>query len=292
VSVDFSCEVKKKKKNWIDVCAFCSLLPLPSAPPPTPERRSLESVDVQRTFGPLIVSFAPVQASVNNKYDFWQKEVVSIFGAKLGEAMNGFYSAVSSARQELEAHRYAHGGTWFRMAFVLLVCLFSCVSHLACSSLLVTVHPVSLFSLSVCLSPAPSLEAEGTSGAVKLIIHVNELRERVHDWGEDVRLYHAGVPLLQKNRYVFPSDWLEYDMLEVRKWTCSFFFSLLDFFVFLLFPVLPRSLSRLLISFSSSSPTTPPPPPSPLRLPFSLSSSLSLFVSLASSLSLFLCLWI
>jgi dynein heavy chain 1 len=65
-------------------------------------RKTIETSETEKAFGPIVVNYAQVQASVNNKYDFWQKEVLVHFGGKLGEAMNGFYTVLKTARSELE----------------------------------------------------------------------------------------------------------------------------------------------------------------------------------------------
>ncbi len=64
-------------------------------------RQTIDSLDREKSFGPVVISFAQVQASVNNKYDFWQKDVVTQFGLRTGEAINRFYSALSAARGEV-----------------------------------------------------------------------------------------------------------------------------------------------------------------------------------------------
>ena len=45
-----------------------------------------------------------MQASVNNKYDYWHTDILHNYGNKLAEHMAQFYSTIGKARSELEAH--------------------------------------------------------------------------------------------------------------------------------------------------------------------------------------------
>lgn len=65
-------------------------------------RTTFDNSQTEKKFGPLVIDYAQVQASVNNKYDYWHKDVLSHFGAKLGDHMKSFHTTISTARQELE----------------------------------------------------------------------------------------------------------------------------------------------------------------------------------------------
>jgi len=45
-----------------------------------------------------------VQARVNAKYDSWQRDILSRFGVKLGNAMKEMHASISKARNDLEHH--------------------------------------------------------------------------------------------------------------------------------------------------------------------------------------------
>jgi len=70
----------------------------------TRSRKTFDNSSTKKAFGPIIISYEQVQASVSNKYDFWHKDILSSFGAKLGDSMQELYSSVSTARNELEHH--------------------------------------------------------------------------------------------------------------------------------------------------------------------------------------------
>jgi dynein heavy chain 1 len=130
----------------------------------TRSRKTFDNSSTQKSFGPIVISYEQVQASVSNKYDFWHKDILSTFGSKLGDSMHELYSSISVARNELEHH--------------------------------------SVDSL------------ESTNEAVQFIIQIQELKKKQPVWDENMKLYHTSNQLLQKQRFQFPSDWLEYDVLE------------------------------------------------------------------------------
>jgi len=41
---------------------------------------------------------------VNTKYDVWQRDILSRFGVKLGNAMKEMHASILKARNELEHH--------------------------------------------------------------------------------------------------------------------------------------------------------------------------------------------
>ncbi|KAF8139617.1 dynein heavy chain, N-terminal region 1-domain-containing protein [Boletus edulis] len=59
-------------------------------------RSTFDTSETQRSFG--------VQARVNAKYDAWQRDILSRFGVKLGNAMKEMHASILKARNELEHH--------------------------------------------------------------------------------------------------------------------------------------------------------------------------------------------
>ena len=43
-------------------------------------RKTFDSVDTEKCFGPIVIDFRSVQSKVTNKYDSWHKEVINKFG--------------------------------------------------------------------------------------------------------------------------------------------------------------------------------------------------------------------
>ncbi|KAI6146694.1 dynein heavy chain, N-terminal region 1-domain-containing protein [Pisolithus tinctorius] len=67
-------------------------------------RSTFDTSETQRSFGVCIVDYEQVQARVNAKYDAWQRDILSRFGVKLGNAMKEMHAAILKARNELEHH--------------------------------------------------------------------------------------------------------------------------------------------------------------------------------------------
>lgn len=130
-------------------------------------RTTFDNSSSSKNFGPIIIDYAQVQASVNNKYDYWHKDVISNFGSKLNESMKVFFDKISTSRKDLE-----------RL----------------------------------------SVETVSTAEAVGFIIQIQELKKNVKSWEIEVNTFSNGQQLLQRQRFQFPSDWLDYDMVEAE-WT-------------------------------------------------------------------------
>ncbi|KIJ14883.1 hypothetical protein PAXINDRAFT_169564 [Paxillus involutus ATCC 200175] len=67
-------------------------------------RSTFDTSETQRSFGVCVVDYEQVQARVNAKYDAWQRDILSRFGVKLGNAMKEMHAAILKARNELEHH--------------------------------------------------------------------------------------------------------------------------------------------------------------------------------------------
>ena len=59
-------------------------------------RSTFDTTQTSKEFGPIVIDFKQVQVSISNKYDYWHKEALKWFGARLGNAMGEFYVRVSS----------------------------------------------------------------------------------------------------------------------------------------------------------------------------------------------------
>jgi hypothetical protein len=68
-------------------------------------RATFDTSETTRTFGGVcVVDYEQVQSRVNAKYDAWQRDITSRFGAKLGAAMKEMHASILKARNELEHH--------------------------------------------------------------------------------------------------------------------------------------------------------------------------------------------
>ncbi|KAG2064001.1 cytoplasmic dynein heavy chain 1 [Suillus decipiens] len=67
-------------------------------------RSTFDTSETQLSFGVCVVDYEQVQARVNAKYDAWQRDILSRFGVKLGNAMKEMHASIMKARNELEHH--------------------------------------------------------------------------------------------------------------------------------------------------------------------------------------------
>jgi hypothetical protein len=65
-------------------------------------RTTFDTTETQKEFGVCVVEYEQVQARVNAKYDAWQRDILSRFGVKLGNAMKEMHAAILKSRNELE----------------------------------------------------------------------------------------------------------------------------------------------------------------------------------------------
>jgi dynein heavy chain 1, cytosolic len=66
-------------------------------------RKSFDTQETQRMFGPMAIDYTKVQSKVNVKYDAWHKDVLSKFGSLLGVELQDFHAQVSKSRSDLES---------------------------------------------------------------------------------------------------------------------------------------------------------------------------------------------
>jgi len=67
-------------------------------------RSTFDNSDTQRSFGVIVIDYEQVQSRVNAKYDSWQRDILSRFGVKLGNAMKEMHASILKARHDLESH--------------------------------------------------------------------------------------------------------------------------------------------------------------------------------------------
>lgn len=67
-------------------------------------RTTFDTSETQKSFGVCVIDYEQVQARVNAKYDSWQRDILSRFGVKLGNAMKEMHAQILKARNELEHH--------------------------------------------------------------------------------------------------------------------------------------------------------------------------------------------
>lgn len=126
-------------------------------------RTTFDSNEAQRDFGTVVVRYSSVQSNVNNKYDYWHKDILHQYGTRIGEAMKKFHSNLVTIRVDMEAQ---------------------------------------------------SIETASTPEAVNAILKIQDVRKNLTRWEQDVERYGSGQQLLQRQRFAFPSDWLDFEVVD------------------------------------------------------------------------------
>ena len=65
-------------------------------------RKTFDNDKNEKVFGALVVDYSSVQDKVNNKYDFWHKEIMNQFAQKSNEGMIEFSKKIRAAKDILE----------------------------------------------------------------------------------------------------------------------------------------------------------------------------------------------
>ena len=65
-------------------------------------RKTFDTSEDQKYFGPIVIYYGAVQTKVNNKYDMIHKEILNKFGSTLGGKMREFKNMVLGGRHQLE----------------------------------------------------------------------------------------------------------------------------------------------------------------------------------------------
>ncbi|EGC38132.1 cytoplasmic dynein heavy chain [Dictyostelium purpureum] len=61
-----------------------------------------------------------------------------------------------------------------------------------------------------------TVETVSTEEAVFFVIQIQDIKKKMSVWEGDLRYYRSGQDLLQRQRFQFPSDWLDCDMIEAE----------------------------------------------------------------------------
>lgn len=70
-------------------------------------RKTVDTTETMKLFGPIEIHYGKVQQKVNLKYDSWHREILSRFGSLLGENMQDFHGTVAKVSCCLMLHVHA-----------------------------------------------------------------------------------------------------------------------------------------------------------------------------------------
>ncbi|WVN87983.1 uncharacterized protein L203_103180 [Cryptococcus depauperatus CBS 7841] len=84
-------------------------------------RSTFDTTETRKDFGVCVIDYANAQSKVNAKYDAWQRELLSRYGAKLGVNMKDTYSDILKARTDLESLAIEGSSTARAVSFITFV---------------------------------------------------------------------------------------------------------------------------------------------------------------------------
>lgn len=84
-------------------------------------RSTFDTTETQHSFGVAVIRYEQVQTKVNAKYDTWQRDILSRFGAKLGMSMKETHATLLKARTDLEQHSIEVSSTAQAVSFITFV---------------------------------------------------------------------------------------------------------------------------------------------------------------------------
>jgi dynein heavy chain 1 len=84
-------------------------------------RKTVDTTETMKQFGPVEIHYGKVQQKVNLKYDSWHREILSRFGSLLGDNMQDFHCTVAKYRTDLESHVVDAATTSEAVGFITLM---------------------------------------------------------------------------------------------------------------------------------------------------------------------------
>ncbi|KAB8342928.1 hypothetical protein FH972_022525 [Carpinus fangiana] len=84
-------------------------------------RSTFDTSAANRDFGLLSVEYEQVQSRINQKYDFWQNDILNKFATKLGARINEVFSELEQSRKDLEGSSLEASSTAHAVAFITVV---------------------------------------------------------------------------------------------------------------------------------------------------------------------------
>lgn len=143
-------------------------------------------------FGPISVEYRTVMTKVNNKYDQWHKTILSRFGQLLGDSavkLNGTLSMFSLS---------VASSSYFLLSF--------------CSSPLTALIPTTGNARKQL--ETFNLDFTSTEKIVNSVTLLQELNKKSKGWAVELETQGQVEKLLERQRFVFPTDWLSIERIS------------------------------------------------------------------------------
>lgn len=84
-------------------------------------RSTFDTTETRKDFGVCEIHYANAQSKVNAKYDAWQRDLLTRYGAKLSAAMKAVYTSILKARSDLEISSIEGSSTAQAVSFITFV---------------------------------------------------------------------------------------------------------------------------------------------------------------------------
>jgi dynein heavy chain 1 len=139
-------------------------------------------------FGPILVEYRTVMTKVNNKYDQWHKTILSRFGQLLGDSavkLNGTLSMCCRSHSSFPS------------------CLSFCF--------LLTSHTTGNARKQL---ETFTLDFTSTEKIVNSVTLLQELNKKSKGWAVELETQGQVEKLLERQRFVFPTDWLSIERIS------------------------------------------------------------------------------
>ncbi len=68
-------------------------------------RKTLDTQETYKSFGPLIIDFSKIQSKIGVKYDNWHQDLLRKFGQIIQTVANDFHANISEVLKFLSSHQ-------------------------------------------------------------------------------------------------------------------------------------------------------------------------------------------
>ncbi|CRG93244.1 dynein heavy chain, putative [Plasmodium gallinaceum] len=179
---------------------------------------TFDTLDTEKYFGPIVIDYRILQSKVSSKFEIWQKEIVSEFSKKLSEKTLHLKEEIENALNDLNMQ-----------------------ATLTNESEITAMHILSMTPKDI-IGIINSYDMDVLSKACNSIHNfmekINEIDAKESEWDNKCDILKQSEVLLEKQRYVFPSNWLYIDniigKLETVKQILSYQIKLVkDYFPYL-----------------------------------------------------------
>ncbi|CAC9696072.1 dynein heavy chain, putative [Plasmodium sp. DRC-Itaito] len=166
-----------------------------------------DTLDTEKYFGPIVIDFRILQSKVSSKFEIWQKEIVSEFSKKLGEKTLYLKEEIEKALYDLNTQAELKNETEITAMHILSMTPKDIIGIM------------NTYDMDVLSKTCNSI--------YNFIEKINEINKKEEmEWGKKCDLLKQSEVLLEKQRYIFPTNWLYIDniigKLETVKQICKY----------------------------------------------------------------------